>query len=114
MNRHFSCKVFGCTSMFLLSLIQREITSVTFVCFPGKISGNPASHGGTSSHLNNINFFYYSKNVEELGTFWKQGVPLEVIPLAYRPVQIQIENKFGGCAKLRMASRKMVNYLVWG
>lgn len=48
-----------------------------------------------------------SKNVEELGTFWKQGVPLEVIPLAYRPVQIQIENKFGGCAKLRMASRKM-------
>ena len=32
--------------------------------------------------------------------------------MAYRPVQNQIARKLGGCATLRMASRKMVNNIL--
>ncbi|KAL5022516.1 hypothetical protein ScPMuIL_001671 [Solemya velum] len=46
------------------------------------------------------------KKVESLGTHWKKGVPIEVIPMAYRPIQLQIEKKLGGSAELRMAHRK--------
>lgn len=47
-----------------------------------------------------------SKQSTELGTSWKQGVPIEVLPLAYRPVQLKLESMFGGQANLRMAVKK--------
>ena len=46
------------------------------------------------------------KNSKKLGTTWKKGVPIEVLPMAYRPVQVKIEKKLGGKANLRMASQK--------
>ncbi|CAG5113388.1 Oidioi.mRNA.OKI2018_I69.chr2.g7499.t1.cds [Oikopleura dioica] len=48
----------------------------------------------------------YRKNSAALGQQWKKGVPIEVLPLAYRPVQKEIESRFGGVAKLRMAKAK--------
>lgn len=47
------------------------------------------------------------KNVETLGTTWKQGVPLEILDIAYRPVQLQISKLLGGKAVLRMGKNKM-------
>jgi ribose 5-phosphate isomerase len=47
--------------------------------------------------------------VETLGTTWKQGIPLEVIDIAYRPIQLQIVELLGGSAQLRMGKSKMVN-----
>lgn len=49
----------------------------------------------------------FRKDVEKLGTSWKKGVPIEVLPLAYRPVQLQIEKSLKGKAELRMAVQKM-------
>ncbi|XP_005107137.1 ribose-5-phosphate isomerase isoform X2 [Aplysia californica] len=46
------------------------------------------------------------KNSKVLGTSWKKGVPIEVLPMAYRPVQLKINQLLGGKAELRMASRK--------
>lgn len=46
------------------------------------------------------------KNSEELGESWKRGVPIEVLPVAYRPVKLRIEEKVGGKAVLRMAENK--------
>lgn len=46
------------------------------------------------------------KQSKELGTSWKQGVPVEVIPSAYRPVQLKLESMLGGQANLRMAVKK--------
>jgi len=44
-------------------------------------------------------------------TQWKQGVPIEVLPFAYKPVKLTIEEKRGGKADLRMAKHKAVrNY----
>jgi ribose 5-phosphate isomerase A len=43
----------------------------------------------------------YRKNSTVLGEQWKQGVPIEVLPLAYRPVAKKIE-KLGGKPVLRM------------
>ena len=47
-----------------------------------------------------------SKRSEKLGLKWTQGLPIEVVPLAYKPVQNSIEGKYSGKAKLRMAERK--------
>uniref|UniRef100_A0A0B7A757 ribose-5-phosphate isomerase n=1 Tax=Arion vulgaris TaxID=1028688 RepID=A0A0B7A757_9EUPU len=46
------------------------------------------------------------KNSRVLGTTWKKGIPIEVLPMAYRPVQLKINQLLGGNAVLRMASRK--------
>lgn len=46
------------------------------------------------------------KNSQELGENWKRGVPIEVLPVAYRPVKIKIEEQLGGKAVLRMAENK--------
>lgn len=46
------------------------------------------------------------KDSTTLGTSWKKGIPIEVLPMAYRPVQLKIEHIFGGQANLRMASNK--------
>lgn len=45
---------------------------------------------------------------QNLGTKWKKGVPLEVIPMATVPVMRKIEKELGGQATLRMANTKMV------
>jgi len=41
-----------------------------------------------------------------LGTSWTKGVPIEVLPLAYKPIQLAIKKKYGGTPNLRMAKAK--------
>ncbi|KAK4290564.1 hypothetical protein Pmani_028415 [Petrolisthes manimaculis] len=48
----------------------------------------------------------YRKNSRVLGEQWTKGVPIEVLPMAYRPVQMKIESKLGGKAILRQAKAK--------
>lgn len=47
----------------------------------------------------------FRKDSEYLGEKWKNGVPIEVIPMAYVPIMKKIEN-MGGIPKLRMAKSK--------
>lgn len=47
----------------------------------------------------------YRKDSKVLGEQWKKGVPLEVIPMAYKPVMHKIE-KLGGKATIRMGKAK--------
>ena len=56
-----------------------------------------------------IFFTFYRKNSQELGETWKRGIPIEVLPVAYRPVKIKIEEQLGGKAVLRMAENKAVS-----
>ncbi|CAG2066923.1 unnamed protein product [Timema podura] len=46
------------------------------------------------------------KESPHLGQRYTKGVPIEVLPLAYVPVQRKIEDLFGGRAELRMAKMK--------
>ena len=46
------------------------------------------------------------KKSQQLGTSWKKGVPIEVLPLAYKCIQKGIQSKFGGAPNLRMAKAK--------
>lgn len=46
----------------------------------------------------------HRKKVEHLGTAWKY-VPIEVLPMAYKPIQNRIKTKFGGTVELRMAGK---------
>jgi len=48
----------------------------------------------------------YRKDSSDLGQQWKKGVPIEVLPLAYRCVQLEIERRFGGKAIVRQAKAK--------
>ncbi|XP_060079837.1 ribose-5-phosphate isomerase-like [Ylistrum balloti] len=48
----------------------------------------------------------YRKDTDALCTYWTKGIPIEVIPMAYRPIQMRVEAELGGKADLRMASRK--------
>ncbi|KAI6648850.1 Ribose-5-phosphate isomerase [Oopsacas minuta] len=47
-----------------------------------------------------------SKRSDKLGTTWMKGLPIEVLPLAYKPIQQTIEKKYGGNAVLRIAQKK--------
>ncbi|WP_457558039.1 ribose 5-phosphate isomerase A [Candidatus Harpocratesius sp.] len=47
----------------------------------------------------------YRKESVNLGEQWKKGIPIEVIPFAYVPIQKRIE-KLGGTSILRMAKNK--------
>ncbi|GMK55811.1 hypothetical protein CspeluHIS016_0208670 [Cutaneotrichosporon spelunceum] len=47
----------------------------------------------------------YRKNSSVLGTNWKQGVPIEVVPFAYAQVTAALK-KIGGSPTLRMAKAK--------
>ena len=49
-----------------------------------------------------------SKRSQRLGEHWKRGVPIEVLPMAYRCVQLAIEGQHGGTAPLRLAKQKAV------
>lgn len=46
---------------------------------------------------------------QKFGENYKKGIPIEVVPMAYVPIQRKIENKFGGTVKLRIAVAKAVN-----
>ena len=48
----------------------------------------------------------FRKNSEKLGENWNEGVPIEVIPMAYSPIMKKLE-KLGGKPILRMAQSKM-------
>nr|CAG4645695.1 EOG090X0ACL [Lynceus sp. MCZ IZ 141354] len=45
----------------------------------------------------------YRKASTSLGEQWSKGVPIEVIPAAYRTVQRQVVHKLGGTLELRMS-----------
>lgn len=47
----------------------------------------------------------FRKNSNKLGENWKNGVPVEVIPIAYIPIMNKLK-KLGGIPKLRMAQAK--------
>lgn len=47
----------------------------------------------------------YSKVAENLGTVWKKGVPIEVIPMAIEPISLKMK-RLGGKPTLRMAKAK--------
>lgn len=42
-----------------------------------------------------------SKRSQKLGQNWGYGIPIEVLPLAYKLVQVEIEKEFGGKCILR-------------
>ena len=46
------------------------------------------------------------KKSQMLGTSWTKGVPIEVLPLSYKPLQLTIQKRFGGTPNLRMAKAK--------
>lgn len=48
----------------------------------------------------------YTKDSKCLGEQYKKGIPIEVVPLAYVPIQQKIEDLFGGKLTLRMAVAK--------
>ncbi|XP_063591594.1 ribose-5-phosphate isomerase-like [Penaeus indicus] len=48
----------------------------------------------------------YRKDSSLLGEQWSKGVPIEVVPMAYRPIQLKIESMLGGKALLRQAKSK--------
>lgn len=48
----------------------------------------------------------YTKDSVKLGDQYKKGIPIEVIPMSYVPIQNKIRNKFGGEVNLRMAVAK--------
>lgn len=45
------------------------------------------------------------------GEQYKKGIPIEVVPLAYLPIKMKIEENFGGSVELRMAKVKAVSVL---
>lgn len=49
----------------------------------------------------------YTKNSQKLGEQYKKGIPIEVVPMAYKPIQQKIEESLGGSTVLRMAIAKM-------
>lgn len=48
----------------------------------------------------------FTKNSNRLGQQYKKGIPIEVVPEGYVPVQRKIEAMFGGMLRLRMAVAK--------
>uniref|UniRef100_A0A6M2CL96 Ribose-5-phosphate isomerase n=3 Tax=Rhipicephalus TaxID=34630 RepID=A0A6M2CL96_RHIMP len=48
----------------------------------------------------------YRKDSSTLGENWKKGIPVEVIPMSYVPVQRKIEKLLGHKAELRQAAKK--------
>jgi ribose 5-phosphate isomerase A len=53
-------------------------------------------------------FLLSRKESQKLGEKYKKGIPVEVIPMAYCPVQQKIEALYGGLAELRMGKMKAV------
>lgn len=51
----------------------------------------------------------FRKLSDKIGTVWKKGIPVEVIPISYRNVKSKLESILGGEANLRMAVAKAVS-----
>lgn len=47
---------------------------------------------------------------KKLGEKWTKGVPIEVLPLAYKIAKKEIEQKLGGEAVVREGSGKAVSF----
>ncbi|OON21970.1 ribose 5-phosphate isomerase A [Opisthorchis viverrini] len=60
-----------------------------------------------SSAANFIVLVDERKCSKKLGTQWTKGLPIEVVPMAIKPVQIRIKEVFGGNPLLRPAGTKM-------
>ena len=56
-------------------------------------------------------FDHSALTVHQLSFQWQRGIPIEVLPFAYKPVKMRIEEK-GGSANLRMAKNKAVRILI--
>lgn len=48
----------------------------------------------------------FTKNSQFLGEQYKKGVPIEVVPMAYVPIQALIASRYGGKLQLRLAVAK--------
>ncbi|KAL6263408.1 hypothetical protein P5V15_006199 [Pogonomyrmex californicus] len=48
----------------------------------------------------------YTKSSQKFGEHYKKGIPIEVVPMAYVPIQHKIEKTYGGIVKIRMAVAK--------
>ncbi|KAJ8947349.1 hypothetical protein NQ318_002875 [Aromia moschata] len=48
----------------------------------------------------------YTKNSQKLGDQYKKGIPIEVSPMVYGPIQQKIEKLYGGNVEMRMAVMK--------
>ena len=48
----------------------------------------------------------YTKESDTLGKKWTKGLPIEVIPMAYKAISDQIVKRLGGTPVLRMAKAK--------
>jgi ribose 5-phosphate isomerase A len=55
---------------------------------------------------------YSRKNSQKFGEQYKKGIPIEVVPMAYVPIQNKIEETYGGTIKIRMALLKAVNIFI--
>ena len=51
------------------------------------------------------------KDASRLGERWDKGVPIEVLPLAYKPVISKLIQELGGKPVLRIAKSKAVSIL---
>ena len=51
------------------------------------------------------------KDTVMLGSYWKKGIPVEVLPISYTSVQMKVQRQLGGVVELRMADRKAVSML---
>ena len=45
---------------------------------------------------------------------WQKGLPIEVLPFAYKPVKLKLDAMSMGTAELRMAKQKAVGKLATG
>lgn len=54
-------------------------------------------------------FFSKRKASPSLGYTWNKGVPIEVLPLAYKPIIGKIQALYGGEPILRLAKSKAVS-----
>lgn len=48
----------------------------------------------------------FTKDSVLLGTNYKKGIPIEVVPMSYVPIKAKVEKKYGGTMELRMAINK--------
>ena len=69
------------------------------------LPSGPLNHAVDHEYL----FDFYRKDSAYLGEHWSLGVPIEVLPLSYHPVQQRIKNTLGGDPKLRLAKSKAVS-----
>lgn len=63
------------------------------------------------SSLFHFFFLHYRKISQRLGEHYKKGIPIEVVPMAYVPIQRRIQSRYGGAVEIRMAVAKAVNIL---